>query len=119
MCGLWPYLFHALMPGIGRPQCMVYAIKDKIFMFAFFTWALCLHVMNRSMIAVIYFSPVGMIYYTLGNLHPKYRSPLKGIQLLSVTDYSLIEKYGIDAILEPIVDAVKSLEEVCEVLLAT
>ena len=71
------------------------------------------------MIVVIYFSPVGMIYYTLGNLHPKYRSPLKGIQLLSVTDYSLIEKYGIDAILEPIVDAVKSLEEVCEMLLAT
>ena len=66
------------------------------------------HVTNRSMIVVIYFFPVGMIYYTLGNL-----------QLLNVTDYSLIEKYGIDTILESIVDAVKRLEEVCEMLLAT
>ena len=49
-----------------------------------------------------HFSPVGMI-----------GSPLKGIQLLNVTDYSLIEKYGIDAVLESIVHAVKRLEEVC------
>ena len=59
----------------------------------------------------MYIPLVGLIYYSLGNLHPKYRSPLKGIQLLSVTYYSLIEKYGIDAILEPIVADVKSLKE--------
>ena len=55
---------------------------------------------------------IGLIYYVLGNLHPKLRSMLKGIHLLNVTYYKFIVKYGIDAVLEPIVDAVKSLEEV-------
>ena len=38
----------------------------------------------------------------------------EGNPALSVTYYSLIEKYRIDAILEPIVAEVKRLEEVCE-----
>lgn len=55
---------------------------------------------------------LGVIYYTLGNLHPKYRSALKGIHLLNVTFYNLIVKYSIDKIMEPIVMDVKTLEEV-------
>lgn len=55
---------------------------------------------------------IGVVYYTLGNLHPKYRSSLKGIHLLSCTYYSLIQRYGIDSVLEPIVADVKCLEEV-------
>lgn len=65
------------------------------------------------MVVWFYCTLLGVIYYTLGNLHPKYRSPLKGIHLLNVTYYSVIQKYGIDAILEPIIGDVKSLEEVC------
>ena len=114
-----PYSFHALIPGISRPRCIVYTKFVCLLGYFLHLGTSLTHVTNRSMIVVIYFFPVGMIYYTLGNLHPKYRSPLKGIQLLNVTDYSLIEKYGIDTILESIVDAVKRLEEVCEMLLAT
>ena len=57
-------------------------------------------------------SLAGVVYYTLGNLHPKHRSPLKGIHLLNITYYSLIQRYGIDTILEPIIADVKRLEEV-------
>ena len=53
----------------------------------------------------------GLTYYTLGNLHPKYCSSLKSIHLLNAVYYHHIIKYGIDAILQPIVDAVKKLEQ--------
>lgn len=53
----------------------------------------------------------GLTYYTLGNLHPKYRSSLKSIHLLNAVYYKHIAKYGIDTILQPIVDAVKKLEQ--------
>ena len=55
---------------------------------------------------------LGCLYYTLGNLHPKLRSSLKGIHLLSIVKHSYVIKYGIDKILEPVVEAVKKLEEV-------
>lgn len=58
------------------------------------------------------FVHIGVVYFTLGNLHPKYRSSLKGILLLNVTYYSQIQRYGIDAVLEPIFKDVKQLEEV-------
>jgi hypothetical protein len=38
---------------------------------------------------------------------------------LNITKYSDIEKYGIDAIMEPIVDAVKELENVSMELYTT
>ena len=52
------------------------------------------------------------MYYTLGNLDPKYRSSLKSIQLLSVVKYTLVVKHGIGKILEPVVEAIKELEQV-------
>ena len=58
------------------------------------------------------FACIGVVYYTLGNLHPKYQPALKGIHLLSCTYYSIIQWYGIDSVLEPIVADVKCLEEV-------
>ena len=54
----------------------------------------------------------GLFYYNLGNLHPKYRSSLDSIQLLAVALVSDIQRYGVDAILEPIVEEVKALEKV-------
>ena len=52
----------------------------------------------------------GLFYYTLGNLHPKLRSTLDGINLLAIVKVSVIQTYGIDAILEPFVDAIRKLE---------
>ena len=54
----------------------------------------------------------GVVYCTHGNLHPKERSSLKGIHLISCTYYRLIQRYGIDSVLESTVADVKCLEEV-------
>ena len=54
----------------------------------------------------------GLFYYTLGNLEPHLRSPTNAIQLVSVVKTSYIEKYGIDTILEPFVQAIIKLESV-------
>lgn len=55
---------------------------------------------------------IGLVYYSLGNLHPKYRSSLKSIQLLSVVKYEMVVKYGIANILQPVVEAIQALEKV-------
>lgn len=55
---------------------------------------------------------IGCLYYTLGNLSPKLRSSLKNIHLLCILKHSYVIKYGIDVILEPVIEAVKKLEEV-------
>ena len=55
----------------------------------------------------------GAFYFTIGNIHPKYRSSLKSIQLLAIAKTKLIKEYGIDRILNVIVDDVIKLEEVC------
>ena len=48
----------------------------------------------------------------LGNLSPHLRSQLKSIQLLAVAKASVVEKYGVDTILEPFMQDLKILEEV-------
>lgn len=54
----------------------------------------------------------GTVYLTLGNIPPKYRSTLNGIQLLAVTTYPIIKEYGIDALFEPIMNDLAHLEKV-------
>ena len=58
------------------------------------------------------FSPLGLVYYLLGNLHPKFRSSLKSIQLLCVARNDIIVKYGIDEILKPVTESIQELEMV-------
>lgn len=53
-----------------------------------------------------------MFYYLLGNDRPRYRSQLKAIQLAAVVNISIIDSNGIDAILAPLVDDIKKLENV-------
>ena len=55
---------------------------------------------------------VGILYYTLGNLHPKYRSSLVAIQLVAVVNHSLMQKYDYKDILGPFIDDIKALESV-------
>jgi hypothetical protein len=54
----------------------------------------------------------GFFYYTLGNLEPRLRSPTNAIQIVSIVKTSYIDKYGIDTILEPFVEALVKLESV-------
>lgn len=55
---------------------------------------------------------IGLFYYTLGNLDPHLRSPLKNIHLLCVAKYEFIKKYGIEEVMAPIVEALLELEKV-------
>ena len=48
----------------------------------------------------------------LGNLRPKFRSKLNNIQLLALTKYSTVAEFGIDRILQPIVEELQKLESV-------
>ena len=57
------------------------------------------------------YTPIGTLYYTLGNLDPKLRSTLKSIHLLGIAHHSVINRYGIEIILNPVVEAVKKLEK--------
>ena len=47
---------------------------------------------------------MGIVTYTIGNVHPKYRSKLKCMQLAVITSVPVIERYGIHEILKPFVD---------------
>lgn len=56
---------------------------------------------------------LGMFYFTLGNLSPRYRSHLPNIQLVAVTKTAMISNYGVDKILKPFVDDIKKLVHIC------
>lgn len=55
---------------------------------------------------------LGVVYYTLGNIDPKYRSQLDSIQLLLIATTPVIKQYGIDALLEPFMNDLAYLEQV-------
>lgn len=58
------------------------------------------------------FLPLGCFYFSLGNVHPKFRSKLAFIQLLAVVNCPLLHYHGIDKVMEKMVDDLKLLEEV-------
>lgn len=60
---------------------------------------------------------VGIFYYILGNISPRYRSQLKAIQLLAIAKSSVVIKYGPDTILESFMGDLKVLEEVSPIIL--
>ena len=47
---------------------------------------------------------LGIVLFSIGNINPKRRSTYKAIFLSTIAKVSLIEGYGIDAILKPFVD---------------
>ena len=51
------------------------------------------------------------VYFTIGNLEPKYRSCLKHIHLLSIFPNRHVESYGLNFLLKPIVEEIKLLED--------
>ena len=52
---------------------------------------------------------LSFFYFNLGNLSPKLRSKLSGIQLLAISKHKLVGEYGMDAVLQPIIDDLKKL----------
>ena len=52
---------------------------------------------------------LGVVTFSLGNLHPRYRSTLRTITLVALATVPVIEKYGIDEILRPFVNDLNTL----------
>ena len=44
---------------------------------------------------------LGIVFFTLGNIHPKYRSTLRAINLVLVATVPVIERHGINEIMKP------------------
>ena len=59
-------------------------------------------------------SPIGLFYYSLGNIRPALRSGLKVIQLIAIVTTPLLNEYGYDKVLEPFFrDANKLTQVIC------
>lgn len=52
---------------------------------------------------------LGIVFYTLGNIAPKYRSQLKLINLAIIATNPIIEKHGLDKVLEPFINDLNTL----------
>ena len=57
----------------------------------------------RTLLNIVLYTHVGMFYYHLDNLHPRYRSQTKVIQLAAICRHKYIKKYSISSVMEPIV----------------
>ena len=64
---------------------------------------------NTCIHATILYVYIGAFYYMLGNIHPKFRSRLKMIQLVSLCYTKYIKKYSMNTVLEVIVNDLKKL----------
>ena len=53
---------------------------------------------------------LGIVLFTLGNFHPRFRSSLRVINLVIAATVPIIEKYGMDEILKPFIRDIKELE---------
>ena len=65
--------------------------------------------MNLCLYALLH---AGCFYFVLGNIHPKYRSTLRSIQLVALAKVMHIKEYGLHSILQVIVDDICKLEKV-------
>ena len=72
-------------------------------------YSACLHV---GIFTCIDLFPVGLFYFVLGNLSPRYRSRLSSIQLVIVVENKFIKKYGMNAVLESFIKDVTRLVRV-------
>ena len=54
----------------------------------------------------------GCFYFTIGNIHQKYRSALKSIQLLALVKNEHLKHYGMNSILQHLIPDIAKLEKV-------
>ena len=58
---------------------------------------------------IIIIHTLGLFYFLLGNVSPKYRSALRAINLVAVVKKKFIKEYSMNAVLTPIVNDLKKL----------
>lgn len=66
-----------------------------------------MHIRELNKHDSLYTCQLGAFYFTIGNIHPKVRSKISAIQLLAVVKSTHLKKYGMNAILRPIIDDVE------------
>ena len=54
---------------------------------------------------------LGVVFFTVGNIHPKFRSSLRAIHLLIVPPYPVIAKHDLDEILKPFLSDLRVLSD--------
>ena len=59
---------------------------------------------------------IGAFYFLVGNVRPHLRSKIHNIQLLLLAKYTTIVEFGIDRMLEPVVEDIRKLESVRYIL---
>ena len=52
---------------------------------------------------------LGIVLFTLGNIHPRYRSSLRALFLLMACTAPVVERPGLDKVLKPFVEDLKTL----------
>ena len=60
-------------------------------------------------IVCMYIVHAGVFYFSLGNLHPKYRSQYSSIHLVALCKRKFINLYSMTNMLRPLIEDVKSL----------
>lgn len=63
-----------------------------------------MHIRELNKHDSLYTCQLGAFYFTIGNIHPKVRSK---ISVLAVVKSTHLKKYGMNAILRPIIDDVE------------
>ena len=59
-----------------------------------------------------YILHTGLFYFVLANIHPRYRSSLKAIQLVAICKNEYLKTYGIFTVVQHFVKDIKKLEQV-------
>ncbi len=54
---------------------------------------------------------LGCLFFTLGNVHPKFRSQLKSIFVAAIGSNVVIRRHGLNLFLEPFVESMKTLSK--------
>lgn len=72
----------------------------------------CYKISVYYILAQFYLYISGAFYFTLGNLSPQYRSVINIIQLVALCRVPLINKYGMNRILQPFMQDIHELESV-------
>ena len=52
---------------------------------------------------------LGLVFFSLGNIHPKYRSPFKAIYLAIAAPSKVVERHGLNTILQPFINDLNKL----------
>ena len=78
-----------------------------------YVWILLQYFLHVKVILyIVYVYNVSAVYFSLGNIDPALRSRLDCINLVALFQADLLERYSIDAVLEPFISDLKKLSAV-------